>query len=71
VIGGLEILGVAGLIVPTLSGVLPILTPLAAGGLVLTMLGAAATHIRRGEYGALVPNVALAAMAVAVVVLRL
>jgi hypothetical protein len=27
------------------------LTPLAAAGLAMTMIGAALTHLRRGEYG--------------------
>jgi uncharacterized membrane protein YphA (DoxX/SURF4 family) len=33
-----------------LTGVLPWLTPLAAAGLALTMIGATLTHLRRGEY---------------------
>lgn len=36
---------------PELTGILPWLTPLAALGLVLTMIGAALTHLRRAEYG--------------------
>ena len=55
-IGTLELLGAIGLIVPLLTGILPWLTPLAAGGLVLTMLGAMATHVRRHEYQMLVIN---------------
>ena len=47
-IGMLEILAAIGLIVPGLTGILPILTPLAAVGLVLMMIGAAMTHMRRG-----------------------
>lgn len=50
VIGTIEVLGAIGLILPAVTGILPVLTPLAAVGLVLTMLGAAATHLRRGEY---------------------
>ncbi len=48
-IGLLEILGAIGLIVPMVTGILTILTPLAAGGLVLNMIGASFTHIRRNE----------------------
>ena len=48
-IGAVEVLGALGLILPTLTGLLPILTPLAAAGLVLDMIGAAFTHLRRGE----------------------
>ncbi len=69
-IGALEVLGAIGLVIPTLTGVLPVLTPIAAGGLVLTMAGAAATHVRRGEYGSVVPTAILAGMALAVIVLR-
>ena len=48
-IGALEVLGALGLVLPKLTGILPILTPLAAGGLALTMVGAALTHLRRKE----------------------
>jgi uncharacterized membrane protein YphA (DoxX/SURF4 family) len=49
-VGILEVLGAVGLVLPALTGVLPRLTPLAAAGLVLTMIGAALTHLRRGEH---------------------
>ena len=45
-IGSLEILGALGLIVPKATGYLPWLTPAAAVGLVLTMIGAILTHVR-------------------------
>ena len=48
-IGIVEILGAIGLILPAATGILPILTPLAAVGLALVMIGAAMTHRRRGE----------------------
>ncbi|MEE9293457.1 MAG: DoxX family protein [Phycisphaerae bacterium] len=41
----------------------PILTPLAAIGLVGIMLGAAATHLRRSETPMVVPPMVLAALA--------
>ena len=44
-------LGAVGIVLPALTGILPWLTPLAALGLVLTMLGAARTHLRRAERG--------------------
>src|SRR5436190_20723758 len=47
-IGALEVLGAFGVILPALTGILPWLTPLAALGLVLTMVGAALTHLGRG-----------------------
>jgi len=51
VIGTLEVLGAIGVVLPALTGILPWLTPLAATGLVLTMIGAALTHLGRAEYG--------------------
>jgi uncharacterized membrane protein YphA (DoxX/SURF4 family) len=53
-IGALEVLGAIGLVLPALTGIVPWLTPLAALGLVLTMIGAALTHLRRAEYGPIV-----------------
>jgi uncharacterized membrane protein YphA (DoxX/SURF4 family) len=65
-IGTLELLGAIGLILPLLTGILPWLTPLAAAGLVLTMLGAMATHIRRHENQMLIVNAVLLLLAVCV-----
>lgn len=48
-IGIVEVLGALGLILPQLTGILPWLTPLAAVGLTLTMVGATLLHIRRSE----------------------
>jgi len=63
-IGALEVAGAIGLILPLLLEFLPnILTPLAAVGLVLTMIGAAITHIRRNEIPAIVPNLVLLGIA--------
>ncbi|MEM7418037.1 MAG: DoxX family protein [Gemmatimonadota bacterium] len=70
-IGAAEVLGALGVVLPTLTGILPVLTPVAAAGLVLTMLGAAATHIRRGEYPSVAPNAILAALALGVIWLRM
>ncbi|MEU6726677.1 DoxX family protein [Nonomuraea wenchangensis] len=53
-IGICEVLGGVGLILPAMAKVKPMLTPLAAAGLTLTMILAAGFHIVRGEY-ALVP----------------
>ena len=62
-IGTLEMLAVIGLILPFLTGILPILTPLAAVGLSLVMLGAIITHARRGESPMVIGNVILLALA--------
>ena len=62
-IGVLEVLGAIGITLPILLGIAQFLTPLAAGGLVLTMIGAAITHIRRNEYPNIVANIVLGALA--------
>src|SRR5437588_7534125 len=62
-IGSLEILGAIGLILPAVTGILPWLTPLAATGLVFTMIGALITHGRRGEYSQIGINVVLLLLA--------
>ena len=66
-IGALEFLGAIGLILPFLTGILPVLTPLAAVGLVLVMGGAIVTHLRRGEAPMTVVNLVLLALAAFVV----
>jgi len=53
-IGVMELLAAIGLILPALTGVAVFLTPLAATGLVVMMLLAVLTHIRRREPGAIV-----------------
>ena len=62
-IGILEILGALGLILPLATGILPWLTPVAAVGLALTMIGAAITHGRRKEFPMIVPNAVLLLLA--------
>jgi uncharacterized membrane protein YphA (DoxX/SURF4 family) len=49
IIGTLEVLGGLGLILPSWTRVMPILSPLAALGLVIIMIGAAVSHARQGE----------------------
>ena len=59
-IGTLELLAALGLIVPQVTGIQSWLTPVAALGLVFTMIGALTLHIRRGDgRQALVVNVML------------
>ena len=62
-LGGLEVLAAIGLIVPPLVGIAPILTPLAAAGLVITMVGAALAHQRRNEAPLIMMNVVLGVLA--------
>ncbi|MGW0336112.1 DoxX family protein [Streptomyces sp. NPDC003011] len=63
-IGLLEVLAAIGLILPAAVDIAPVLVPLAASGLALTMFGAAITHSRRGELQSVVVNVVLLALAV-------
>jgi len=60
-IGAVELLGVLGLILPSLTRILPVLTPAAAVGLLLTMIAAGATHLSIGEPP--IPNVVLGGLA--------
>jgi hypothetical protein len=48
-IGTAELAGALGMVLPGLVGVAPALTPVAAIGCIVLLLGAAATHIRRKE----------------------
>lgn len=70
VIGALEVLAGIGLVLPALLNVAPVLTPLAAVGLALLMVGAAVTHARRKEPQMVTVNVVLLALAVFVAVGR-
>ena len=62
-IGAAEILAGIGLILPALTGILPWLTPLAAVGLIIVMVGAVIFHIPRKEYPNIAFNVILLALA--------
>ncbi|HVB61348.1 MAG TPA: DoxX family protein [Ktedonobacteraceae bacterium] len=66
-IGALEILGGIGVILPAATGILPWLTPVAAIGLVLTMVGAMILHMRRGEMSHIGLNVILLLLALFIV----
>ena len=57
-LGLAQVLGAVGLVVPWATGILPVLTPVAAGCLLVLMLGAIKTHVDISE-----PVVAPAAMA--------
>jgi uncharacterized membrane protein len=48
-IGTAEILGAIGLLVPAATGILPVLTPIAAVGLCVIMLFATRLHLREKE----------------------
>jgi uncharacterized membrane protein YphA (DoxX/SURF4 family) len=61
-IGSLEFLGGLGLVLPAALKVAVILTPLAAIGLALTMVGAILLHIKRGEPAQTIPSLVLLLM---------
>jgi len=62
-IGALEVLAAVGLILPAALGIVPVLVPLAAVGLVLLMVGAVITRLRRHEAKPMVADLAYLALA--------
>ena len=48
-IGAAEVLGALGLVLPMLTGVVPVLSPIAGIALAVLMVGAAIVHLRRHE----------------------
>lgn len=48
-IGAAEVLGAIGIVLPALTGIAPILSPIAASALALVMVGAIVVHVRRKE----------------------
>ena len=67
-IGIAELLGAIGLIAPWLTGIAPVLTPLAAVGLVIVQALAIRTHIRRHEQ--VIANIVLLVLALFVAATR-
>ncbi len=63
-----ELLGAIGIVVPPLVGVAPMLTPLAAGGFAIVMVGAIGSHayLREPRNVALTVAIFIAAVTVAV-----
>jgi uncharacterized membrane protein YphA (DoxX/SURF4 family) len=49
-LGTVEVLGAIGLILPRALNIAPVLTPLAAVGCAIVMIGAVLTHIRMKDY---------------------
>jgi hypothetical protein len=66
-----ELLGAIGLVVPWWTGIAPILTPLAATGLSIIMVGAAVTHLRLNEPQTALQNLAILAVCMSTAVGRL
>jgi hypothetical protein len=62
-IGALELLAAAGLILPAVLDIAPVLVPLAATGAVLLFAGAIVTRLRRGEKVTVVGDLVYLALA--------
>jgi hypothetical protein len=69
-IGAVEILGALGLILPGLTDIAPILTPIAAAGLVIVQIGALRVHLTRNERQPLPVNAILLLLAAFVAIGR-
>jgi uncharacterized membrane protein YphA (DoxX/SURF4 family) len=67
IIGLLEVMGAIGVILPAWTGILPWLTPLAAAGLMLTMIGAAFENVRNRHFPMIVVNFVIGALAMFVI----
>jgi len=63
-VGGVELLGALGLILPAVTDIAPILVPIAATGLAVAQVGAAIVHVRRKEPRFIIGNLVLIAIAV-------
>jgi uncharacterized membrane protein YphA (DoxX/SURF4 family) len=63
-VGGVEVLGALGLILPAALGIVPVLTPIAATGLALAQTAALVVHLRRKEPQVIPANLVLIAVAV-------
>jgi len=68
-LGAAEVLGAVGLIVPLATGIVPVLTPIAALCLCVVMIAATVTHLRRKE--AFAPSLVLAVVCVVSAVIAL
>jgi hypothetical protein len=66
----MEMLAAAGLILPQATDIAPVLTPMAAVGLGVVMVGATGTHIRLGEPRNVATNGVLFALCVFVAINR-
>ena len=59
-VGTAELIGALGLILPWATGIAKVLTPIAAVGLAVTMIGALATHVRiKDTFDRYVPSAVL------------
>ncbi|MCL2584165.1 MAG: DoxX family protein [Streptosporangiales bacterium] len=69
-LGAVEVLGAAGLILPRALNIVPVLTPVAAFGCAVVMIGAAIVHARMKDYKGIGMPVVLLILAAVVAVGR-
>jgi uncharacterized membrane protein YphA (DoxX/SURF4 family) len=69
-VGTAEVVGALGLILPAATKIAPVLTPIAASGLVVVMIGAVVTHTRAKEWSSIGFTVVLGALALFVAITR-
>lgn len=65
-LGLVELLGAIGIILPYLTNIAPVLTPIAATGLAVIVLCGALFHVKRKEYREIGVNIVFIALAVIV-----
>ncbi|WP_199550633.1 DoxX family protein [Streptomyces sp. N35] len=65
-IGAVEVLAAFGLVLPAVTGIAPVLVPLAAVGIMMLMTGAAVVRVRRREFKLVVADLAYFALAAVV-----
>jgi len=66
-LGLVEVLGAVGVVIPPLVGVAPVLSPVAAVGIIVIMVGAVVPHARESARSKIAMNVALGVLAAVVV----
>ena len=69
-IGLAELLGGIGLILPALTGVAPVLVPIAAAALTVIMIGAVVWHVRANDTKGALPSAVLGILALIVAITR-
>ena len=69
-VGLAELLGGIGLILPAVTGIAPILVPIAAAALTVIMIGAVVWHVRANDAKGAMPSVILGILALVVAILR-
>ena len=69
-VGLAELLGGLGLILPAVTGIAPILVPIAAAALTVIMIGAVVWHVRANDTKGALPSAVLGILALLVAIAR-